>query len=110
MDELIAKLETATGPSRDLDADICLATKRPSGIVRAPAYTASIDAALTLVPNNACWEIHGDYKGGDQHSAIVWQETAPSYWTIKTESDAASPAIALCIAALRARAAVLAPT
>jgi hypothetical protein len=50
--DLADKVERLTGPCRETDAEICLAIKRPQGIVRAPAYTASLDAAMTLARNN----------------------------------------------------------
>lgn len=70
MDELIKRLEEATGPSRELDAEIAVASggyffgdgelcyrdgetivhPGHGGIDLAPKYTSSIDAALTLVP------------------------------------------------------------
>ena len=77
MDELIARVEAATGPDRELDADIqdiidpadgdriasgfCVPSH---GITRtrrdwlkhiAKRYTASIDSALTLVPEGWEW-------------------------------------------------------
>ena len=55
--DLIARLEAATGPDRELDAAIALTVGLDIGRGRAhsqdsrvSAYTASIDAALTLVP------------------------------------------------------------
>jgi hypothetical protein len=51
-----------------------------------PAYTASIDAALTLVPEGAGFALMG-------RAAKVGRET----------SKGATTAIALCIAALKAR-------
>lgn len=77
MKDLIAKLEAATGPSRELDAEIDCAVRFPdlrparpddhkehqrsyppsagyiwcpTGFLMASSYTSSIDAALTLVP------------------------------------------------------------
>lgn len=107
--ELIAALELATVPDRELDAEIDqLAYEngwRSERIMtpdRTPSYTASIDAALTLVPEGYCWDVARGYVP----EATVWQ--------IGTEYDEGSgrqlphsqhpvPAIALCIAALKAR-------
>ena len=65
-----------------------------------PSYTTSLGAALTLVPEGWLWEI----KRGVEARAIVWtlekdyDETAPP-----TGYHAESPALALCIACLKAR-------
>ena len=114
MDNLIAELERATEGSRELDALIDLALKR--GQPYKPArigqfiddYTTSLDAALTLVPEGWDW-LARDGDGGhfanvtrggipmmmDKHQFNPdWQDT-PTY--------AATPALALCIASLKAR-------
>lgn len=123
--ELIERLESATKPSSALNKEICdlvfdiewrpYSTSRRVrthwgykrgtddvvfyGIDRIPRYTASIDEALTLVPEE--WE------------AILYTETpqAEMYPTsgvkrpagIKFRDVGANLAIALCIAALKAR-------
>ena len=110
--ELIEKLERADGPSRELDASIQRAfAGSPSdhwfadhkGVWvsddSAPRYTASIDAALTLVPEGAlwsaeAWDTNGVYPAHVRASA--WVLGAPRGY-------AATPAIALCIAALKAK-------
>lgn len=75
LDDLIAKLEAATGPSRELDSAIAAALgvdgwtaeewdaviadpeiENPE-IGSAPRFTRSIDAALTLVPEGSRWSI-----------------------------------------------------
>lgn len=105
--DLIARLEKATEPSRELDhfianailgeqswsspsVDWCrLFNAKPS---------ASIDAALTLVPYQREWHV-----GSVTLLGVFWAE-------IITPTDrhvaraTRSPAIALCIAALKARA------
>jgi hypothetical protein len=129
--ELIAALEAATGPSRQLDAEIARAVYAPDGRVkqspfngewcvyhptqdrtldrvRVLQFTASIDAALTLVPEGWVWAVHGPDSGNLAYACLCdrdviqppepWLETYPTQ-----ESHAATPAIALCIAALRAR-------
>lgn len=75
-DELIAALESATGPSREMDAWVAIVAKAPPegswllfGLADpatfaigthqywdCPRYTASIDAALTLVPEG--WAVY----------------------------------------------------
>lgn len=116
--DLIERLEAASGPDRELDAEIAVAiglgkaTANHAGRYwkqgdlhvtgEAPAYTASIDAALTLVPEG--WT----YEGRQGPSGF------PHLWTLSTikcgdvryttvTGRARSAAITLCIAALRAR-------
>lgn len=93
--ELIAALEKATGPSRDLDEQIADAFL-PSGWL-APRFTASIDAALTLVPDNAFWSLSVP-KQPDMSGKRYWA----SLHAGKPGARGATPAIALCIAALKA--------
>jgi hypothetical protein len=95
-EELIAALEAATGPSWELDGFICEAVGavKPEATPHwewPPRYTASIDAALTLVPEGAS----GAIEFGNHTQACV----VGGPWC-----DGATPAIALCIAALKARA------
>lgn len=131
-DELIAALEAATGPSRELDRHIARligwhrveprhtrsthgAWIAPADWIGAmsdgspmldslhgttmhpdvPAYTASIDAALTLVPEGCEWSRH---RGANDR--MTMQVDGPGY--IGRHGQGATPAIALCIAALRA--------
>ena len=124
-EELISALEKATGPDRDLDGEIAAAVwgahteweqanytmdiylvvhwapPHPYAGMKepCPAYTASIDAALTLVPDGARWCV-GRYvvPDGEEASEYAARVDGPRFY------DAASPAIALCIAALKARA------
>jgi hypothetical protein len=118
--ELIKRLERATGPDRELDRllgrEFGSAMRGPdSNEWIYPAYTASIDAALTLVPEET-----------RKHHGIWWtiQQNAGSLGTGKTFYVAqvlrswgnteehnhekhtginGAAAIALCIAALKAR-------
>ena len=62
-----------------------------------PAYTSSIDAAITLVPEGYDWEM-GFYHEEDGPASIVW--IAGNSWV---EYFHDLPAIAICIAALKAR-------
>lgn len=119
LQELIVRLEKATGPDRALDGDIAVACsyatgflerhgKREDGwvskgehhaVVPAPAYTASIDAALTLVTERWSYRV-----GANEPRTNAQAVLARSYPTNKIiEQEAANPAIALCIASLRAR-------
>lgn len=118
--ELIERLEKATGPNFALECDIARAVGwyedrvtdeitgpenvwvKPGGRYAAipPRYTSSLDAALTLVPegmsvdlqtrNNYCAVAQWDYE----QDIGIPRGTA---WRTST------PAIALCIAALKAR-------
>jgi hypothetical protein len=121
---LITRLEALTGPDRDIDADIQRALGLepsdmdfeglPSSItwqaVRAFArtFTSSIDDALTLVPEGLEWHVAGPNKrhtirkpknGNGQAWAGVFGEP---FVGSENDSFAANPAIALCIACLRA--------
>lgn len=118
-EQLIAALERAEGPSRELDADIAWAlghdvTKHTTLADYAhafpgtpedaeywhplPAYTSSLDAALTVVPEGWDWCI-----------ACIsgkWVAQVGEADTFMAEGAASngSAAIALCIAALKAKA------
>lgn len=120
MRDLIERLEKATGPDRDVDVAIWAALfadprkyRRASDegprysdwesnhsgkwepfypILNAAPYTASIDAAMMLVPEGSTWEV------GFSDNRVFWAgiDEHPSY-------RGATAAIALCIAALKAR-------
>lgn len=98
MDDLIQRIEAAEGADRALDYDIAHLTGdhfRNGG--KAPAYTASIDAALTLVPEGYDWSL--DNFDGDRGRPHAWVcKDGPFY-----NATAATPALALCAAALRAK-------
>ncbi len=109
-DELIVAMKTATGPDRELDEEImcCVyADLKPerhmegwysaSGDhIRVDRYTASIDAALTLVPEG--WHAVIGARPG-----WPWVELYqfPTPCRNVPRLSASTPAIALCIAALR---------
>lgn len=114
--ELAERTEAATGPSIHLDADIrdalglCSdysadwngwgydehghAIERP----KAYPYTASIDCAMWLVPQN-CVAMVTSYSTGRGSADVT--TIAKSFG-----SNAATPALALCAAALKARATI----
>jgi hypothetical protein len=128
---LAERVEQASGPDRALDAVILMTAAPPAGAERlghwmplgtgqvyawttppphasgtggvwadAPRYTASLDAATTLMPDAHCWSI---LVGRLAIQAGYWRraedESAATAWVV-----AATPALALCAAALRARA------
>ena len=98
--ELAERCEAAEGPDRELDDSIRFITRQPFNAHQEPSYTASIDAALTLVPEGHHWQvgIGIETEFGHRDSAYAWC----------SQSDcgelniAATPALALCVAALRA--------
>lgn len=125
-DELIERLEKASGPDRRLDFDIWFAASPEGKIEREwpqdqlkmpwdqwfenwksdrsafPDYTTSIDAAVTLVPEGFAWQVCQENFG----RAESWSRDGGRLSaTTQVRADrCATPAIALCIAALKARA------
>ena len=113
-DELIAALEKAEGPSRELDAHLSLILNdgwqyHAPGFIWQPGcgsinsqrlpvrrYTESIDAALTLV-GGAGWTAEF-VDDDDEYRVSVWDGDR---W--RNGHSRHSAAIALCIAALKAR-------
>lgn len=63
----------------------------------APHYTTSIDAALTLVPDGWNWHLITEFDG--INAAVFPPGNAVDY----PDVTASTPALALCIAALKAR-------
>lgn len=132
LDDLIALLEKAEAPSRELDQAIhllVLPDDLASKIIRGDMkvhewslgaggicwrsdsgssggtwpvrhYSSSIDAALTLVPEGAnCFGF--DCESGETRAYFSRNRVASGHWYCS--ADHKSPAIALCIAALKAR-------
>lgn len=101
VDDLITRLEAATEGGRELDALIGNAVGRtPDGWVNYPHayekhYTTSVDAALTLMPEGRAFALLV-YEAGAASAAIG---EPPQFG----EHEAPSPALALCIAAIKAR-------
>jgi hypothetical protein len=111
-EELIAALETATGPKYVLDEAISCwrfaAYKLPP--LRPACYTSSIDAALALVPEGMWWHIGAGRTRADEPlygAVILWPGDNPKPPYACDEVGAGehptSQAIALCIAALKAQ-------
>lgn len=104
--ELIAKLEKATGPDPELDVDILAYitgtdrdSPRPYPSFQVRRFTASTDAALMLVPADPIYYDWSVERDDDLYKASIHAphgQRAPSL--------GATPPIAICIAALKARA------
>lgn len=115
LDVLVERLARAAEPDRDIDYDLALscdwkvnggmtfrqyAMEYPKWVRRSdewPRYTRSIDAALTLMPERTAWSVQAT-KATFQADCRMRGETVTA--------QASTAAIALCIAALRARAAL----
>lgn len=115
MRDLIERLQSATGPDRELDEEIaCEVGAYPANWDLAlpgytleyymtwsncaPTYTASLDAAMTLVPEGTGFGLLLSRDRKDCR-ADIWSDerTEERFFT------GATPALALCIAALKAR-------
>ena len=141
--ELAARCEAADRPDRELDLDIREALgfevrrtpdyifratracgmyldrreNEPDRWVEAPKVTASLDAAMQLVPEGRKWSLGpgfgAPFKVGKVHFENL-QKTDGEYegewfWAAKVfgeDGRAKTPALALCAASLRARAAL----
>lgn len=66
--------------------------------IDAPAYTASIDAALTLVPDGQYWRVERIHTPINEGFAMVWK-----FMNGGVEVYARTPILALVIASLKAR-------
>lgn len=113
MDSLIERIEGAKACSREFDEDIAVALnlcQRRDGYLYAwseagstneayspPCFTASLDAAMTLVPDHVSVKI---ITGGTLKTMAACFTGARDGWAA---SNAATPALALCAAALKAR-------
>lgn len=100
--DLIKRLEAATGEDRELDAEIA---RFIGARHRLPNYTGSVDDAMGLVPEGTRWDISGPH--GDSVKADADSYTArlcPLYIYDKrhTEGYAPTPALAMTIAAMKA--------
>lgn len=139
LDDLIARIEAATGPDRALDAEIACYLKivpdpAPGWLKRwsgpfapisfrgsdpgqiaamhsdgksgvnwtSPRFTASLDAAITLVPQGSFWSLltSGDNDHGYQAAVVPFRRDIPRELTY---TSCETPALALCAAALKAR-------
>jgi len=106
---LLERLAQATGPDRELDREIGVlvgaqhcggvwnATRNDFDLDYEP-YTGSVDAASTLVDPERWWLVN---TGARQKSARAMVDTGKDWES--AEAHGATPAIALTIAALKAR-------
>jgi hypothetical protein len=108
--ELAERVEKATGPDRELDMAICLALdtgRRVTGDGRwlgPDEFTESLDAARELVPEGLEWRLEQRHsKGMYPAYASLWGRGASDI-DHHDNATGKTPALALCAAALRARA------
>ena len=125
---LALRCEQATGPDRELDLvvwSLCVPgvtrkhtsyfhkasgseyvideTRDATGrLIIVPAYSASLDAALTLVPVKSMWSVCDMEEG--PFAQVIRPMPDGGYVGGLTSSHGRAPAPALCAAALRARA------
>lgn len=117
--ELIESLKNATGPDRDLDAEIHAWITQREPQFDIPAYTENLDDAITLVPEHHSWSIH--YRGeidntvGNKNSAPTGfyadvRALQPNryIWNANQSVSEVNAEIAICIAALSAHADLIA--
>lgn len=121
MDDLLKlaeRCEAATAPDRDLDrlilkecgwlevVSFAYSWQDPQGQMQkdAPRPTASLDAAMTLIDDSEIWGVskqeHNPGRDYYYHASVM--PFGPKPWH---EAKAGTAALALCAAALRARAA-----
>ena len=112
---LIARLEAAEGPSRELDSEIFLATASEAflkqlgypepntwnSLAPAPLYTASLDAAVSLVSESMVLQSL-QRRIQPEMGGRMWSATIHGYKLFRSGGQR-TPALALCIAALKAR-------
>jgi hypothetical protein len=112
---LAAKVEALKGPDREVDDAIIDAfgwrndfgVPIPPGFIGVPNYTGSVDHAAKLVPTTPFpqlrpgeWWWSVDSLGCDAHVAYENHDSGIPEYSARAET----PALALCAAALRARA------
>ncbi|WP_376960134.1 hypothetical protein ABNQ39_20700 [Azospirillum sp. A26] len=113
---LISRLEAAEGPSRELDRIIGSAMGYPpqpiDGGVDAniawmgglPHFTASIDQALTLVPEGWIVDMGHDAAGSVGALKVIGGSAEVSDGDVTLQGQGRSIPLALCISSLKARA------
>lgn len=116
--ELAEQCEKACGADREIDLRIQMATNPEWAPIKEnevnfhvrygghPRFSASLDAAMSLVPESAglgierYWNQHGEVWSAEIRTGGVPDNPRKVFDCY----DAATPALALCAAALRARA------
>ncbi len=119
--KLSARVEALEGPDRKVDGDIARKIygaggdglegttlySKPGvmGWSHAPVYTASLDAAMSLVGQHDFWRVGHDGEGSDPSlfKAQVGVEREGECWHTFATAIAVEPALSLCAAALKAR-------
>lgn len=122
--DLRTRLEAAEGPDRELDARIYCCQRDARffgldpfmmrsrgaidphivGLQAVPRYTASMDTALSWVPEGWAWMVQRVGIPGSLPAADLWlpAQRTLGLATERVRVEAATPAIALCIAIARA--------
>lgn len=112
MTDLLDRLRAAGGPDRRLDIEIAcfvsgLSVEHFNEAISDggdwseeewPRYTASLDSAMTLVPEGMEWVVTSNGA-----KASMWDKNNHDIHEIRNSGEVATPALALCIAALLAR-------
>jgi len=96
--ELIDCIEHAEGPDEMLDRHIAIAAGK--SVMR--QFTASVDAAISLLPDGAIWRKFTD-ASMSTYAASPFNAAAQ----VRHDGHGATPALQLCAAALRVRLAPL---
>lgn len=102
LSELADRVEGASGPDRELDEHIKRTVEGWHAKARfdnPPTYTASLDAAMSLVPEGVWFHLSDYRKGLGETGAEAHLYGRSADW----KAEAATPALALTAAALRAR-------
>lgn len=97
LSSLIERIKRSEGADRELDRAIGLAVS----VQPAPAYTASIDAAMTLVEPRALWA-HGSMEDGP-FARICWPRPDGTFTDSYFETNCATVPLSICACALKAR-------
>ncbi len=105
MKAIIEKLEALTKWDRALDQEIARVVENRTLPGRpawgTPYYTRSVDAAMRLIPEGACLELSTYPRDAEDTKPIAIVSHPLDGGT--TWQEGATPALAICIAALKAR-------
>jgi hypothetical protein len=102
--ELAVRCEQATVADRELNHDIYMRADAANGSFDA-RYTASLDAARSLIGKNAFWRLGNDGEGPEVSAFKATVTSGDGPTLAFHDAVAATPALALAAAALRALAA-----